>query len=444
LFNETAMRLGQGLERHVEMTREAIDYVRSWRPDLTVVAFSFSTGQPEQADWDYLWAHDYGGAHVIGLHEYWGAQGFTSWNALRHRTVHFWANWDHPPFLITECGRDRVEGGKGGWRADGLSEDAYLAELLAYEQELLKDPYMLAATPFTGGPTPDWQNFTTDPISGRLAAVATPLPPPPEVQPVTTPGIDVSNHNGVVDWPRVAASGIRFAGMKASGDEGIGNVFLDPTFPDNWHQSRAAGLIRMAYHYARPSAVSPATSVTTFQRAIQAVGGLVAGDLVCLDLEDPGVPDGVSLHVWAAEWLALAEQVLLVAPVRYSAHYYTSTHDLEHDDLARYPVWWASYQATIPAPSVGWSPIRIWQNSDKGTVPGVNGPVDLDQFFGTVEELRALGLPAPAAVDWETPVFGPIYRGASAVGGMPDTTVEDEEDAEHIISLMDAMKHRHP
>jgi hypothetical protein len=41
-------------------------------------------------------------------------------------------------------------------------------------------------------------------------------------------------------------------------------------------------------------------------------------------------------------------------------------------------------------------------------------------------------------------VFGPIYRGASAVGGMPDTTVEDEEDAEHIISLMDAMKHRHP
>jgi lysozyme len=60
---------------------------------------------------------------------------------------------------------------------------------------------------------------------------------------VTTPGIDVSNHQGVIDWPRVAASGVRFAGMKASGDEGIGNVYVDPTFPDNWHQSRANGLV---------------------------------------------------------------------------------------------------------------------------------------------------------------------------------------------------------
>jgi GH25 family lysozyme M1 (1,4-beta-N-acetylmuramidase) len=444
LFNETAQRVGEGLERHVQMTREAVDYLARVRPDLTLIAFCFSTGQPEESDWRYLREHGYGGARVIGCHAYWGNQSFTPWHALRHRTVHAWTAGDHPPFLLSEVGRDRVEGGKGGWKADGLTEDAYLAELFAYEAELMRDPYVIAATPFTGGPTPDWSAFDVDPISGRLAAVATPLPPTvPEEQPVTTPGIDVSNHQGVIDWPRVAASGVRFAGMKASGDEGIGNVYVDPTFPDNWHQSRANGLVRIAYHYARPSVVSPAASVTTFQRAIQAVGGLAAGDLVALDLEDPGVPDGVSLHVWAAEWLALAEDVFGVRPVKYSAHYYTSTHDLEHDDLARYPVWWASFQTTMPPASPGWSPIRIWQNSDKGTVPGVSGVVDTDIFLGTVEELRLLGLPAPVAVDWETPVFGPIYRGASAVGGMPDKTADDERTAQEIIRLMDVLKAAH-
>lgn len=179
LFNETAQRLGQGLERHVQMTREAVEYLTFNRPDLTLVAFSFSTGNPEKEDWEYLRLHEYGGARVIGLHEYYGEQGFTPWHALRHRTAHAWTNGEHPPFLVTECGRDRVEGGKGGWKADGLTEDAYLAELFAYEAELMRDPYVIAATPFTGGPTPDWQAFTTDPISGRLAAVATPLPEAP-------------------------------------------------------------------------------------------------------------------------------------------------------------------------------------------------------------------------------------------------------------------------
>jgi lysozyme len=415
LFNETAQRLGQGLERYVEFTREAVRFLNVTRPDLTLVAFCFSTGNPDRDDWEYLRAHEYGEAEVIGLHAYWGAGGFTPWHALRHRTAHAWTDADHPPFLLTEVGRDRVERGKGGWRADGLTEDAYLAELLAYEAELLRDPYVIAATPFTAGPTPDWHAFDTDPLSGRLVALAGPLPTPPEE--VTVPiltGIDLSNNNGVVDLGLVKAAGNAFVAMKASGDEGRGNVFLDPFFPENWHQANAHELVRIAYHYARPSAVTPAQSVTTLQRAIDAVGGLKVGDNVALDIEDPEVPEGVSLHVWVAEWLALAEQVFGVAPYRYSAHYYTSTHDLEHDDLAKYPVWWASYQAIKPAPSPGWAPIRIWQNSASGRVPGVGGDVDTNLFEGTREELLALGklglpeLVEPAAPGVPADVIGAL------------------------------------
>lgn len=442
LYVEVLNEVGKG-RRDDYLALLALVVPRLHAAGLKVAGPSWSTGDYEQADWDAFRAARWCGLDAIALHAYWGAQGFTPYHALRYRT--YWRpGQGDPSFLvISECGRDRVEGGKGGWKADGLAPAVYLGELAAYALTIAQEPRgLVVATPFTAGPTPDWTNFDTDPLSAPLAATAGPPPTVPQEQPVTTPGIDVSNHNGVISWPRVAASGVRFAGMKASGDEGIGNVYVDPTFPDNWHQSRANGLVRIAYHYARPSAVSPAASVTTFQRAIQAVGGLHVGDLVALDMEDPGVPDGVSLHVWTAEWLALAEDVFGVRPVKYSAHYYTSTHDLEHDDLERFPTWWASYQASIPPSATGWD-IDVWQNSASGTCPGVTGQVDTDLFLGTVEELRLLGLQAPAVVDWETPVFGPIYRGASAVGGMPDKTVEDERTAQEIIRLMDVLKAAH-
>jgi lysozyme len=254
------------------------------------------------------------------------------------------------------------------------------------------------------------------------------IPPPQEVPVPVLTGVDISNNQGAVDLGLVKAAGNAFVAIKASGDEGRGNVFLDPFFPENWHQANAHELVRIAYHYARPSAVTPAQSVTTLERALQAVGGLKVGDNVALDVEDPEVPEGVSLHVWVAEWLALAEQVFQVAPYRYSAHYYTSTHDLEHEDLARYPVWWASYQAIKPAPSRGWAPIRIWQNSASGRVPGVGGDVDTDLFEGTREELLALGklglpeLVEPAvppyvvsALDWIWSEIGPDIEAQKAV-----------------------------
>lgn len=183
LFNEAAQRLGQGLERHVEMTREAVARLKERRPDLTLAAFSFSTGNPEPEDWVYLKAHGYGGASCISMHEYWAAQGFSTWNALRYRRVHEWTGGQHPPFVVTECGRDRVEGGPPGWKLAGITDEQYLAELRAYDAEIAKDAYVIGAVVFTAGPTPDWEAFSTDGIEGALVAETGPLPTPPVYSP---------------------------------------------------------------------------------------------------------------------------------------------------------------------------------------------------------------------------------------------------------------------
>ena len=62
-------------------------------------------------------------------------------------------------------------------------------------------------------------------------------------------GIDVSHFQGEVDWGAVAAAGVRFAFIKAT--EGLDDV--DPRFAQNWQGSRAAGLLRGAYHFLHPN-----------------------------------------------------------------------------------------------------------------------------------------------------------------------------------------------
>jgi lysozyme len=231
---------------------------------------------------------------------------------------------------------------------------------------------------------------------------------------VTITGIDISNNNGHVDLGKVRGAGYAFVGMKASGDEGGGaNHFLDGFFARNWKAAGEQGLARLAYHYARPSVATPSQSVTTLQEAVAAAGGLGPGDTVALDLEDPAVPDGTSLHVWAAEWLDLAARVFGVAPWKYSARYYTSTHDLEHDDLAAFPTWWASYQAHRPAPVTGWGPIRIWQHDAHTTVPGVQGECDVNVFDGSHDDLRSLGRASTLdPLFWTTtPAIPPLEAG---------------------------------
>src|SRR5262245_12494312 len=58
-------------------------------------------------------------------------------------------------------------------------------------------------------------------------------------------GIDVSHHQGAIDWAQVKASGQTFAFIKAT----EGADFRDKRFSENWRQARAEGLVTGAYHY---------------------------------------------------------------------------------------------------------------------------------------------------------------------------------------------------
>lgn len=204
-------------------------------------------------------------------------------------------------------------------------------------------------------------------------------------------GIDVASWQGTPDWPKVAASGIQFAITKAT--EGVG--YLNPTFARNWLEIKAAGIKRGAYHFAELGANQPEVEADYFLANVSRVGGLAAGDMLALDLEDKEgslgrMPEG-AVAAWALAWLRYVERQTGVVPLLYTGAYVISEHGLTDPAFARYPLWLASYRETPPPVPAPWASIAIWQHTDKGSVPGIVGNVDLNRFLGTAEQLAALG-----------------------------------------------------
>lgn len=156
---------------------------------------SWSVGVPDLPVWrTYAPAlAAMGPRDVVALHEYWSDQWDLGniWHVGRWRLV---PALDNRNIVITECGRDRVEGrGYSGWHLDGsLSAGRYLDELRAYGALLDATPRVLGATVFTAGQIMDaqWQPFEVNSIAAHITAESTQEAPPvvtPPVTPTPTP-----------------------------------------------------------------------------------------------------------------------------------------------------------------------------------------------------------------------------------------------------------------
>jgi GH25 family lysozyme M1 (1,4-beta-N-acetylmuramidase) len=205
--------------------------------------------------------------------------------------------------------------------------------------------------------------------------------------------VDVSNHQGWIDWDQVRDAGYVFGFAKAT----EGTYYNDPYFPQNWGEMHRVGMHRGAYHFARPSSGSPDAEASFFLASINHVGGLEPGDMVVLDMEDEKYHTGgpyASAGAWSLGFLDYLEEVLGFPPLIYTGAWYTSSRGMsEEQGLADYPLWLSNYRATIPAPPEPWERISFWQHSDIGQVPGIQGNCDLNIFNGDASRIPLLGKP---------------------------------------------------
>jgi len=212
-------------------------------------------------------------------------------------------------------------------------------------------------------------------------------------KPGNAQGIDVSHWNGSIDWQKVAASGISFVFIKATQ-----NV-MDKKFLDNVKGAKAAGLLVGAYHYIDDSNTTvdkAKAAAQLFYKAIQEAGGVKVFDLPpVMDYEsNKSNLSKATITAVAKAFLEEIQRLTGVKPIVYTYPAFIGNFV----GLSSYPLWIARYSTQAPADASGWSHWDFWQYSDGsagGMLPsgsrkvnGINGEVDLNEFNGTIAELK--------------------------------------------------------
>lgn len=124
---------------------------------LESVSGVFSTGCPPLSLWAIL-GHMLPDADYLALHQY-GMKTMSltlplnAWHLLRHQKVYralIDAGHKVPRILVTETGIDYAgHPVRDGWRARGFSAEQYASQIIAYNNALADDPYVVAIFPFT-------------------------------------------------------------------------------------------------------------------------------------------------------------------------------------------------------------------------------------------------------------------------------------------------------
>jgi lysozyme len=217
-----------------------------------------------------------------------------------------------------------------------------------------------------------------------VAAATAPNPTPP-LNPGYLDGVDVSYHQGTIDWPQVAAAGKRFAFVRAT----AGTLTADSAYAANSAGARAAGLVVGSYHFANPDWAP--NDATNEARWFVSNASVQSGDLVpVLDLETSNDLDAGSLTTWAQTWLTEVTATTGIRPIIYTNPGFWARSMTDTDWFARngYSVVWVANwtprdQPSVPAGSWGAYGWTFWQHSSTGSVPGIAGAVDLDRFNGS-------------------------------------------------------------
>jgi lysozyme len=185
-------------------------------------------------------------------------------------------------------------------------------------------------------------------------------------------GVDVSHHQGHIDWQLVKASGHAFAFIKAS----EGADFRDTRFQENWRGARAAGLVTGAYHFF--TFCAPGLLQAENFLAVAPRDGLALPPAV--DVEYTGNCAGwESLDDVRRELFVFIRHA--EAQLGHPLLLYTTEdvwRELVPPELHQHRYWLRSLWGQ-PSTDLDW---RFWQYSDTGSVPGVRGAVDLDVFAG--------------------------------------------------------------
>lgn len=192
-------------------------------------------------------------------------------------------------------------------------------------------------------------------------------------------GLDVSMHNGNIDFAKVRASGYEYLYIKAT----EGTTYVDPLLEQNYSKARAANFKIGFYHFLVGTS-SPETQAENFYKNIKnKVNDLRA----CLDIEQTGfdVMDYALRFINKFESLTTGIKICI-----YTSPYFAN-NNLDNR-LKVYPCWIANYgkEPWEPSSTNIWGKIYCGhQFSETGNISGISGKVDLNVFnIGVLNDVK--------------------------------------------------------
>lgn len=188
-------------------------------------------------------------------------------------------------------------------------------------------------------------------------------------------GLDLSAHNGDVDFEAVRRAGYGFVMLKAT----EGQSFVDRRFDENYAAAREAGLLVGAYHFFRFDC----------DGRVQANHFLITikdkefDFPLTLDIEESGNPSGheneevVSTLKAAINHLELRGHDVMLYTNKGGYRKFVSAN------FPDYPLWICSF--TDPPGPANW---YMWQYTHRGHTEGVDGKVDINILSPAVVNLH--------------------------------------------------------
>ena len=188
-------------------------------------------------------------------------------------------------------------------------------------------------------------------------------------------GIDISSHNGEIDFKKVAESGIEFVFMKVS----EGRDFNDSRFNKNYEAAVKAGLKIGFYHFFR----FDRNGVEQAINFIETIGDRKSDLGLAIDVEKAGNKDSIPVDSVVSRLTAMVDYLNL------SGHRVTFYTNLEgyYEYIADYfpgSLLWICRFKQNPI-NAEWT---FWQYSHSGKIDGINGKVDLNVFCGNRNEWK--------------------------------------------------------
>lgn len=185
----------------------------------------------------------------------------------------------------------------------------------------------------------------------------------------TVRGVDISAHNGDVDFDSLRASGIDFVYIKAS----EGATWRDARFEDNYRRALGSGMAVGVYHYFRFDVEGWRQSVNI----MRAINGRHLDLPVAIDVEEwanstrPSTEHIVTQLRSMVELLRQGGREVIIYTNLSGYYRFIRGH---FDDV---PLWICSFRDEPLHDASRWT---LWQHSHEGRARGVDGKVDLNTF----------------------------------------------------------------